>query len=70
MNLHDFSFDSAMDSKAIVSIQTPLLSSKDVRLPWKLDLEHLLGNKTSFTLILQVFSGGELLQPLVNFSSD
>lgn len=33
MNLHDFSFDSAMDSKAIVSIQTHLLSSKDVRLP-------------------------------------
>lgn len=41
----NFSFDSAIDSEATVSIQTPFFPIKDVGLPWNFDLEHLLGKK-------------------------
>lgn len=64
MSLCDSSFDSAMDSEATVSIQAPFFPSKDVWLLWKVDLEHLLRKKRTFTLDLQIFSGGEFPQPL------
>lgn len=56
MSLCNFSFDSAIDSEATVSIQTPFFPSKDVGLPWNFDLEHLLGKKKGHLLLTGKFS--------------
>lgn len=50
MSLCDFSFDSDINSKASVDIQDSFLTSRDMRLPRKFDLEHLLGRKQNQTV--------------------
>lgn len=60
MSLCDFSFDSAINSRASVEIQDAFLFSKDMRLPWKFDLEHLSGKKKNIALDLHIFSNGKI----------
>lgn len=50
MSLCDFSFDSAINSRASVEIQDAFLSIKDMRFLWKFDLEHLSGKKKKLLL--------------------
>lgn len=69
MSLCDFSFDSHK-LKVSVDIKDTFIPSKDMRLPWKFDLEHLFWGKRTFTPDLKIFSGGEFPQILVSFSSD
>lgn len=56
MSLCDSSFDSAINPKAPVDIQDAFLPSKDMRLPWKFDLEHLLGKRKRRLVLTYKFS--------------
>lgn len=70
MSLCDFSFDSAINSRASVEIQDAFLFSKDMRLPWKFDLEHVSGKK-KILLLTYIYSAMEKFPwILVKFSSD
>lgn len=56
MSVCDFSFDSDINSKASVGIQDTFLPSKDMKLPWEFDLEHLLGKEKRHLLLTYKFS--------------